>query len=1541
MYSLGIDIGYSAVKISLIDEEKSLRQSRYKLHKGRVVESLSVILDEVAREFGLERVTHAAITGNGGKFLSDFGLISHVNEVAATVEACVGLKSGVEAIAEIGGQSAKYITGFAGRSKSGVEVSMNPSCASGTGSFLEEQMSRLELRIEDYSGHAARAESVPRIAGRCSVFAKTDITHHQQEGVPVEDILKGLAYATARNYRGAVMRKLTFRKPIMFVGGVALNFAVADALRDILKLEKDELTIPDNPGNMAALGAARLALMEGLAVDLEKVAASIEEASRVYNDGVDDLDLPALAGLGAGDSDGKHELKPVGKAKGCVDCYLGVDVGSTSTNLVLMDRERNILAFRYLRTRGNPVHAVTSGLRELHGEMRAKVNVVGAATTGSGRYMIGDLVGADVVKDEITAQAKAAVTLDPDVDTIFEIGGQDSKFVSLRDGVVADFQMNKVCAAGTGSFIEEQAKKLGVPVEDFGPLALEGESPAGLGERCTVFMESSVAANLSKGVNLENIASGLCYSIVKNYLNRVVGRKRVGGKILFQGGVAYNQGVVNAFRSVTGREIHVPPFFSVTGAFGAALLAQEEIGDRKTAFRGFDIRDAERIIAERKKSGVKVSNTDKFNRQVENLIFQGHGGELDAERKTVGMPRALFTYGMFPMFYAFFKELGLNVLLSDATDEETIRLAQKFSLEETCYPVKLINGHIAELIEKKVDYIFFPDLYTVPHPGSVSRQDYGCAYMQLAFKLVNRAMNLDGGNVELLAPTIAFSLGQEFMMKSFMKLGNQLGKSPEQTQAALQKGMKAFQGFEKRIEERASKTADRLDPDKKVFVIISKTYGVADPVLNMGIPGKLMDMGHQVVPFYDMPDTDLSQRHPNMYWPFGQHILEAAKVVRDHPNAYAIFLTHHGCGPDTVFTHYFREIMQGKPYLTIEVDEHSSAVGVTTRVEAFVNSLEALSARGEDGKAEAPKSPGRNERLKMSPAFNGLGKDAFVCLPNMYPYSDIARAILESKGFKARVLPPTTQSSLDIGREHTVTNEYFSLAALLGDVLREFGGPGMNGDRHALLLPQTEGAEVDGQYSRLLRSKLDEEGFGDVEIVSPFYEDLPSLEPEDADIVFLGLLAGDLILLADRWSRSARLKEVLGLIREGRLTLDGLFELALKIREGLGTPHQGKRVLAIGEPMVLFNDFLNNNTFKYLEGDGHRVVYAPFSEYLWSGWRDYTDQNPGEKSAAIEQSLGRFEQYIRAISDALGDKSPFEEQLGRLIGRADRTVGYYAGAFGRYRESKLLGGLENVDGAITVASMYENTAITLNVLHKGFEAEQSRPVLNLTFDGASNDNDASKIESFMYYTSNREKEAEMLKDEAVRHGCHGRNGRRRGGSSYRIHDPEDVFEELDLKSGDVFVDLGCGPGDYALRAATEVGRSGFVYAFDQRKEVVDELQAESEARKLLNLVTWRQDILKSLPLESGSVDVCLLSTVLHSIDLSAGGVSLFNEVRRILKPEGRLAVIECHKREMPFGPPLHVRLSLEEVEKAIEPFGLAKNGYRDLGYNYFVQFVFA
>src|SRR4030043_1047634 len=610
MRFIGLDAGSVSVKLVVFDEKENKLYSHYERHKGHPVSVAIKLLKAVtSKESQVTNndsplVTYRcsfSIPGSAGRLIASILGIKPVNEIVAQAYSTHKLLPHIKTIIEMGGEDSKLILlGEDGRSVR--DFSMNSVCAAGTGSFLDQQAERLRLTIEDFSNLALKSKRPPRIAGRCSVFAKSDMIHLQQRATPMEDIVAGLCVAVARNFKGSISRGRNIFPPVSFQGGVAASKGMVRAFKEIFGLE--ELFVSEDYALLGAIGAVLKNMNEGTIhhfdlLKLEEFLKSTRTAEEGYqpltdpdqfieqstvNSQQSNPPIPPFTKGGLGGIT-NSELQTLNSR--LIRAYLGIDVGSISTNLAVIDENARLLSKRYLMTAGSPIDAVRHGLAEIGDEIGNKIEVMGVGTTGSGRYMIADYVGADIVKNEITAQATAAVFIDKNVDTIFEIGGQDSKYVSLKDGVVIDFEMNKACAAGTGSFLEEQAEKLNISInEEFEQCALSAQTPCRLGERSPVFMENSLMANLQRGADKNNLLAGLAYSIVQNYINRVVAGKKIGENIFFQGGVAFNQAVVAAFEKYLNKKITVPPHHDVTGAIGMALIAMRHMKNQKSVSPG-------------------------------------------------------------------------------------------------------------------------------------------------------------------------------------------------------------------------------------------------------------------------------------------------------------------------------------------------------------------------------------------------------------------------------------------------------------------------------------------------------------------------------------------------------------------------------------------------------------------------------------------------------------------------------------------------------------------------------------------------------------------------------------------------------------------------------------------------------------------------------------------------------------------------------------------------------------------------------------------
>lgn len=1280
MHRLGIDIGYSTFKYVYLDSNNNLLDSNYIFHKGNINKYYSELTEKIKIISKEDNI----ILGITGSLSSRINLDKkyHINNSISLIEGALFKNSSIKSIIELGAQETKYITDIENRN---VKFFMNTSCAAGTGSFLEEQASRLSIDIKDISSYTEKATEIPRIAGRCSVFSKTDMIHHMQDGVKVENILQGLCHALVRNYKANVLQKNKINRPIMLSGGVIHNKGVVKALKDILKLEEEDIIIEENFELLTCFGACKIAEEKGLTIDINKLNSSdkliIERPKNTLYEKLDKF--------GVNDSLDKHSCINNNVKEG----YLAVDIGSTSINFVVIDEDNKVIDYIYCKTNGRPKEVVTEYFDILKERLGQNFKFKGIGTTGSGREYIGKLINADLIINEITAQAEGAVNVCSDVDTIFEIGGQDSKYICIENKLVKDFEMNKICAAGTGAFIEEQIKKLGISIDEFGKVALEGDSPYNLGDRCTVFIEGNIGKAIGEGESIENISAGLAYSIVKNYLNRVVGNRPIGNKIFLQGGIAHNQAVVNAFRALLKKEIIVPEFFSVTGALGTAVLTKESIKNEKDK---------------------KQNSSIDYSNKSEKFFLDGYITDKDADKKTIGIPRVLFLNKMFPMFNEIFKKLGYNVLLSDATNEDIIGLSQEYSFEETCFPVKLINGHVAWLLEKKVDYIFLPHLYTMKHAGSDVREDYACVYMQTSPKIIESVFNLGEKNIKLISPVLSFNFGKQYMIKTLLSIGKDLGKNKIETAAAVMSGMKKFMDYEKNLESLGADVLKNIGEDEKVFVMVSRVYNIVDPALNMGIENELKKRGYKVLHLthLEASEMNIGEEYSNMYWPFGQHIITGAKIIRKHKNLYPIYITNHGCGPDTILTHYFKKEMGSKPYLHIEVDEHSSKVGVITRVEAFINSIKNC----ESNELEIV--------TKLENSKNEVETENEIIIPYMYPYSNILKAFLERKNTKVTILEPVSESTIEIGKQFSRGKEYFSLTGLISEVINKVKD---SEKEYTLYLPTDEGSETFGQYGKLIQYKSLECG-RKLNLQAPFIEDY--LGNKDFGLEFFkALVIGDLINRLPEDKKEITLNDLIKVIKNNNMT-DLYFDTKLGNLNNDISRENRKKLLIIGESLVVHKDYLNNNLIERLMKD-YDVVKQPFAEELYMIYKDFSNKR-NKTNRQYGKLIDEAKKIINRVNLVLGEKSPFNKDVDSLNEILKDKLLNYAGGSGRYRFAKLLTA-ENVDGIIVVSSMYENTATILKILREKYKEDMKTPILDLYFDSNINKNNEELIETFTTY----------------------------------------------------------------------------------------------------------------------------------------------------------------------------------------------------------------
>jgi predicted CoA-substrate-specific enzyme activase len=919
MKHVGLDAGSVSVKLVLLDYDGKKLRGIYRQHKGHPI---SVSLD-LLKENVPDGECSIAVTGSAGRLIAGILGVEPTNEIVAQAYSTSKLYPHINTIIEMGGEDSKLIV----MDESGVQdFSMNSVCAAGTGSFLDQQAERLRLSIEEFSELSLKCKKPPRIAGRCSVFAKSDMIHLQQIATPMHDIVAGLCFAVARNFKGSIARGRSVVEPVSFQGGVAANEGMVRAFREVFGFEG--LFVPPDFALMGAMGAVMKARDEGrfglLHIELiEKHLRGEKPQGKGHNPlvgGRDDFfDRHTM------DEEEPSAEKPAEKIR----TFMGIDIGSISTNLAVLDEEGNLLAKRYLMTAGRPIEAVQQGLEEIASEVGDMVEILGVGTTGSGRYMIADFVGADIVKNEITAQATAAAYIDSNVDTIFEIGGQDSKYVSLRDGVIVDFEMNKACAAGTGSFLEEQAEKLNISVKnEFAKCAFSSNCPTKLGERCTVFMENSLMANLQRGAERDDLLAGRAYSIVQNYINRVVAGKHIGKNIFFQGGVAFNKSVVAAFEKYLDLKVTVPPNHDVTGAIGMALIAMRHMlraGKTRSTFKGFDL--SKRPYSQSSFECKGCPNLCEINKvKIEGdkgkLLYGGRCEKYDirkvdtshipdlfkfreeallstikeptGRRPLIGIPRMFFFNEVLSFWSTLLDELGFDVYVSPVTNRQIVDVGLETVLSEACFPVKVALGHIRHVMEQEVDAILLPSFMNMNQNGGEYPTGFACPHTQTIPYVAEVAIE----GLKTIAPRIDLTLGKSNLVKEIKRAFSENGLRLRRGRIAkaIERAEQAQESFNSTLREKGREVLSGIKG--KAIVIVGRSYNSFERGMNLQIPEKLATLGKLAIPMEMLPldSISLSETWPNMYWRSGQAMLRAARYIAGQRNLYPLFIGRAQCG---------------------------------------------------------------------------------------------------------------------------------------------------------------------------------------------------------------------------------------------------------------------------------------------------------------------------------------------------------------------------------------------------------------------------------------------------------------------------------------------------------------------------------------------------------------------------------------------------------------------------------------------------------------------
>ncbi len=1285
MSYLGVDIGSSYVKIWHKDESGSFLSSKCIHHRGSPRETLRNELFHMS--IRPERLCYSGhVHGQGLERWRSDGLLAEIKFLKDIYPQRTVLVLGAEKIELVHFNAQGRILSYR----------TNPACAAGTGSFLDEQMDRLGIKLADLK-YIKIDENAPMVATRCAVFAKTDLIHLQQDGhsphALYNGLCKGLVMSGLKSIFGG---SIPDGSGILLTGGLLENPHIRHYLAAVLP----GATIAQAPVFSRAMGLCESARLGDYAMDgfLDCLKGSLRDSLADTGQGALVLvksRFPSHEMKRSLDGEGNeiwHDIKQ-GET---FDAYLGVDVGSTSTKAVLVDNLTSSIRLDiYTKTSGNPIDAtrrIFKSITLLQESTGFGLKIKGCCTTGSGRKLVGTIIGADLIINEISAHAKGAKSVDEHVETIFEIGGQDSKFIRLDKGRIVDVNMNYVCAAGTGSFIEEQANTLGMTLDEISE-AVYGLSPLHNSDRCTVFMNQEVTRQLASGYAKGSIMAGVLYAVFKNYLNRVVGNHPYrSDKIVFQGATARNKGLVAALEQITGAEVMVSPFCHVMGAYGAALLVKER-GMSASSFKGFALpevavgesscRKCENMcrITTVKTGERKVSWGYLCGREQNSLkkrednpamrlrydLLQRHSTDYKGRDRIVRIP-ALGLYDEFiPLFTEIGHELDIPIQVCYPGKEEILDELSLLGSGDFCYPIKVAIACTNVLLRTfPNDPVLLPFLVQEDKDPAILPRSLYCPFITAL-----PSFYLKGPDAHRVStPVIDLSMkisGQARQMRDFIEKES-LAKVPfSRIKKAVKKGIKRLSDCRKSLEDQGKAMIEDLPQGKPVIVLFGRPYNLYHKILNLGLPELIESLGYQVIPMDIVPDEvsneQVMEQYPDLYWTLGQKILRKALTIKNKHTMFPLMLSNFSCGPDSFVLSYFEEVSQNKPYLILELDEHGSAAGYQTRIEAFCDMIEQYRA----GEAKPTKSaPNR-----IGHHLKDLAGKTRIWLPQIHPYiPQLWAAVLRRYGYDAIPTGEETSAECTLGRSYCRGSECLPAAVTIGKFLScvSNNAPGSGEVNDVLFMPRAEGPCRFGQYATLQSRILEQRDLTKTRIFAPTSEDGYSfLTPAMERNVWRAMCLGDLLFKLrcktmpyhpDPGYASKLFEQALQEI--GYQLLMG-YEWKETVRSLIGElqssldPAQTRKPLVgiVGEIFVRMNTFSNQHIIEAIEAEGGEAWLSPMSEWLYYVWEAVARKSKLAKSVTTSVKM-RFmhmiEQKMHSLFSPLLDDRK-EPPLRHVIDR--------------------------------------------------------------------------------------------------------------------------------------------------------------------------------------------------------------------------------------------------------------------------------------------------
>ena len=1255
---IGMDVGSTTVKIVVMNEKLEEIYTTYERHFSDTKNTVCKVLEDLVKKYKDNDFT-IALTGSGAMSTAKFLDVPFIQEVVACKRAVEKYIPQTDVVIELGGEDAKII--YFGKS---IEQRMNGTCAGGTGAFLDQMASLLNTDTAGLNELAKGYQTIYPIASRCGVFAKTDVQPLLNEGAAKEDIAVSILQAVVNQTISGLACGRPIRGNVAFLGGPLTYLPeLRKRFVETLHLTPEQTIVPEEAHLLVAKGAC-LDAKDMTPISVEKLKSKIQ-VLRVSKDTTTQPLKPLFkTNIEYEEFKTRHEkdkvkIKPLSEHKG--DCFVGIDAGSTTSKLVVIDRDGTLLYSSYKSNEGKPLESIIEMLRELYAVLPEKATIRYSGVTGYGEKLIQTALNVDLNEIETIAHYTAAKKFEPKVTSIVDIGGQDMKYIKLKNNTIDNIMLNEACSSGCGSFIETFAKSLNLSIEEFVNEALSAQNPVDLGSRCTVFMNSKIKQAQKEGYSVGDISAGLSYSVIKNAIQKVMkirDTKKLGSHIVVQGGTFYNEAVLRAFELIVGRNVIRPDIAGLMGAYGMALLACEQYEANMDMEYKSTLATEEQID----KLDIKVSHTrcngcenhcqltiNKFsngkryisgnrcekgegivnkNSELPNLVKYKYERifdytpleEKDAPRGTIGIPRVLNMYEDYPFWFTLFTNLGFRVIISDKSTRKIYEKGiESMPSESVCYPAKLSHGHIISLIEKGIKTIFYPCMPYSRKEFSDANNRYNCPIVISYSEVIkNNVEELKTNNIKFMNPFLPFESKQ--LMERMLELDEfkEYKFTKKELKNAIAKAQAEYQKCREDIHNKGKETLEYIEKHNlKGIVLAGRPYHI-DPEINHGIDSLITSFGMCVLTEDSVSDKTLPERPLRVVdqWMFHSRLYAAADFVGRHDNLELVQINSFGCGVDAVTTDQVEEILTsfGKMYTLIKIDEVNNLGAVRIRLRSLLASINKRLNAKKDATAT-----GKYE-LNRKPFTEEMKEQYTVLFPQMAPiHFEFLEPILKSEGYKAKLLRECTPHTIETGLKYVNNDACYPSIITTGQFIEALESGEYDVNKTALIMSQTGGGCRATNYIGFIRKALKDAGFEQVPVISfnvvgmeknPGFKLTFSL----VEKLLRGMVYADLLqkMLYKNRAYEKNKGETEKLFNEWMkkaidLTINGkskdvsksIYQIVEDFEKIEWQPNLEKpRVGIVGEILIKYHPFGNNYVAKLLEQEGAEVVLPDFLGFV-------------------------------------------------------------------------------------------------------------------------------------------------------------------------------------------------------------------------------------------------------------------------------------------------------------------------------------------------------